>query len=303
MKERFTAANFRASSLEVIAKANVILEEYRGQNLVLTLRQLYYQFVARGWLPNQFKEYKRLGSIMSDARLAGLVDWSMMEDRVRSLESIPRWSNPAEIIEATAEQYQEDLWAGQKRRPEVWIEKDALIGVIEGVCHELRVDYFACRGNVSQSAQYEAGKRFACYRRLGQKPIVFHLGDHDPSGLDMTRDNRDRLSLFADDDVEVVRLALNMDQIDQYNPPPNPVKESDSRSDAYTAEYGHESWELDALEPSVIGDLIREHVTPLIDRKKWNARKAEETTGKEQLSEVSQRWTEVLEYLGVADDE
>lgn len=296
-KELFVPRNFSAGSLAIIETANSILEEYDEQGLVLTLRQLYYQFVARDIIPNKQTEYKRIGSIINDARLAGLIDWDMMEDRTRHVRTARAWTSPATIVEAVADQYQEDLWAGQRFRPEVWIEKDALLGVIERACIDLRVSYFACRGNTSQSAQYEAGTRFRKCINDGQTPIVFHLGDHDPSGIDMTRDNQERLNMFTRRGIKVKRLALNMSQVEQYNPPPNPAKESDSRFAGYAALYGNESWELDALNPSVIDRLIRTNIEQLIDRKRWNASKAQEEENKAKLQAVSDRWDDVAEFV------
>ena len=76
---------------------------------------------------------------------------------------------------------------------------------------------FACRGYASQSEQWRAGKRLANYLRANQRVVILHLGDHDPSGIDMTRDNDDRLSMFARSSrVELKRVALNMDQVEQY---------------------------------------------------------------------------------------
>lgn len=297
MKELFVDRNFSDGSMAIIDQANVILAEYESQGLVLTLRQVYYQFVARGLMPNKQTEYKRLGSILNDARLAGLIDWDMMEDRTRSLRAVSSWSDPSQIVEAVASQYKEDLWRGQEYRPEIWIEKDALVGVIEGPCGELRVAYFACRGYTSQSAQYEAGQRFRQYQRKGQTPVIFHFGDHDPSGMDMTRDNSDRLAMFARMGVDVRRLALNMDQVDRYQPPPNPAKETDSRCHDYVAKYGNESWELDALEPTVIGNLIRENVRGLIDQDKWDAARVGEELNREALQAVSDRWDDVREFV------
>jgi len=295
--EQFINKRFSVRSRGIIDQANDILTEYAGQDLVLTLRQLYYQFVARGILPNKQSEYKRLGSIINDARLAGLVDWAMMEDRTRHLREVPSWSSPSSIVEACAHSYQEDLWRGQAYRPEVWIEKDALVGVIEGVCQDLRISYFACRGYASQSAQHEAGARFADYRARGQEPVVLHFGDHDPSGMDMTRDNADRLAMFARQGVEVRRLALNMNQVEEYNPPPNPAKETDSRSGEYIARFGESSWELDALEPSVISQLIRTEVEGLIQSNLWRETLAEEENNREILTNISDRWDDVKDLV------
>lgn len=297
MREKFIDRKFSVASSAIIVTANDILSEYEAQGLVLTLRQLYYQFVARGLIPNKQSEYKRLGSIINDARLAGLIDWNMMEDRTRTLRTISSWDSPASIVEVVAKQYQEDLWASQAYRPEVWIEKDALVGVIERACRELRVEFFACRGYSSQSAQYEAGHRFRRYIEAGQTPVVFHFGDHDPSGIDMTRDNADRLSMFAIEEVDVRRLALTFEQVEQYSPPPNPAKESDSRHEAYAAKYGNESWELDALEPTVIDNLIRTNVESLIDRKKWKAAQRSEKENRDKLVLVSNKWDDVAEFV------
>lgn len=244
MKERFQDIAFRSSSLTIIEQADAILTEYQSRGFVLTLRQLYYQFVSRDLLKNVQTEYKRLGKIINDARLAGKLDWSGIEDRDRAVTKPNVWSSPEAILQAVADQYKEDPWKTQLYRPEVWIEKNALVGVIEGVCTELRVPFFGCKGYVSQSEMYDAGKRFATTYRGRQTPLILHLGDHDPSGLDMTRDLGERLSMFAGRRVEVRRLALNMAQIDQYDPPPNPAKDTDARFAGYQDEFGDSSWSL-----------------------------------------------------------
>ena len=253
----------------IISKANAIIDEYERQGFDLTLRQLYYQFVSRDLIPNRDTEYKRLGSIINDARLAGLIDWNAITDRTRNLRSLSHWRNPGDIIFSAARSYRIDKWAMQDYRVEVWIEKDALVGVIAGVCDDLDIPYFSCRGYTSQSEMWVAGQRLLKYIKDGQTPLVLHFGDHDPSGKDMTRDIIDRLTLFSNSAIELQRIALNMDQVEQYNPPPNPAKITDSRASAYIAEYGDESWELDALETTVIADLIRDAVGVVMDQDAW----------------------------------
>lgn len=281
----YVAKDLRPETLGVVDAANFIIEEYEGQGFALTLRQLYYQFVARDLLPNTERSYKRLGQIVNDARMAGLIDWDAIEDRTRWLRESAHWESPGEIVEACAEQYRVDRWANQKYRPEVWIEKDALVGVIEGVCAQLDVPYFSCRGYVSQSEQWRAGQRHAAWIEAGQKPVVFHLGDHDPSGIDMTRDNDERLGLFGGG-TWVRRLALNMDQVEEFNPPPNPAKLTDARARAYVRRYGRESWELDALEPQMLARLIRANVESLIDRRAWDESAEMERWGRARLGQV-----------------
>lgn len=274
--ETFIPKNFQGKSLAIVEQANAILDEYQAAGFTLTLRQLYYQFVARGLLANKQQNYDRLGAIISDARLAGLVDWDAIEDRTRFLRGHTTYDSPAHAIEYMQRRYRIDMWQNQPNRLEVWIEKDALIGVIEQVCADWDINYFACRGYASQSELYAAGKRIEARRTGdGQNTIVIHLGDHDPSGMDMTRDNCDRLSLFAGGYVEVRRIALNMPQVQQYNPPPNPAKLTDSRANAYIDEFGPESWELDALTPQVIAQLIKDEVDREVDADLWNERVAQ----------------------------
>ena len=273
--ETFEARRFQAKTAAMIDHSNSIIAEYQALGFVLTLRQLYYQFVARAAIANTLAEYKRLGTIIRSGRRAGLIDWDAIEDRTRNVRRQPSWSNPSEIIEAVSGQYREDLWAGQHFRPEVWIEKDALLGVIENVCEEYRVPYFACRGNNSESEQYKAGKRFAEYLESGLTPIVLHLGDHDPNGLDMTRDNRDRLALFARGDVEVRRIALNMDQVELSVRRRIPLRRP---TPAMRPTRGSSGRVLGARRsrPTVIAELIRAELAGLIDPDLWNAAKAEE---------------------------
>jgi hypothetical protein len=292
----YISKRFQGKSLAVIDKANTILEEYDSQGFVLTLRQLYYQFVARGYIPNRQSEYKKLGSIINDARLAGYIDWLYLEDRTRNLQKLSSWDDPSSIIASSAQQYHRDLWDGQDNRVEVWIEKDALVGVIENICDELDVPFFSCRGYTSQSEMWRAAQRLLRYERDGQQPVILHFGDHDPSGMDMSRDIEDRLTLF-DASPDFIRVALNTDQVEQYNPPPNPTKITDSRAAGYIAEFGYESWELDALEPRVIAALIRTHVDEHRDIELFEEQVERMEKERLLLLAASSRWSDVEEML------
>lgn len=296
----YTAKKFSADNRAVIDQANSIFADYRAAGYVLTLRQLYYQFVSRALLANNIQSYKRLGGIINDARLAGLVDWELMEDRTRAIEVPPSWSSPERIIKDCADCFRLDKWADQDVRPEIWIEKEALAGVFERVCSELQVPYFCCRGYTSQSEMWVAGRRMALWEKNGQTPMVLHFGDHDPSGMDMTRDIKDRLDLFGAGGachIDLRRLALNMDQIEQYAPPPNPAKITDSRAASYIDTYGDESWELDALPPDTLADLVRQAVFGVRDDGRWAAAVEREQLCRAQLAHVSQRWLAITDGL------
>lgn len=290
--------NFQQLSLGIISTANSIIDDYASDGMKLTLRQLYYQFVARDLFPdawihpklqtkNHQGNYKKLGSIISDARLAGLLDWNAIVDKTRVFKSNSHWDNPGEIIRSAVWSFQLDWWKGQEYRPEVWIEKQALEGVISSVCSDLDVRYFACKGYVSQSKMWNAAQRIS--RNRDQKTVIIHLGDHDPSGIDMTRDIEDRMDMFGAG-VKVERIALNMDQVEQYDPPPNPAKLSDTRAEGYINRYGNESWELDALEPRTMRDLIESTVLKYRDEDIFQEVQELESEYKERLEWISDNW-------------
>jgi len=302
-KISYTSHAFSVASAKKIEQANRILDEYAAQGFTLTLRQLYYQFVARGLLRNTQREYKNLGSLINDARLAGMIDWYHLEDRTRNLASNPHWEHAGEIVESAASQFRVDRWAKQPIRVEVWIEKEALAGIFAGVCRRLDVPYFSCRGYTSQSEMWGAAQRLIRYQqasgKLKQRVVILHFGDHDPSGVDMTRDIIDRLNLFTGRkwQVRIDRLALNMAQIEQYNPPPNPAKETDSRHSGYAAEFGSESWELDALEPAVLVGLVETAIADLRDQGQWDADDERESDAKRALRSAAASWDAVTDHL------
>lgn len=183
MKIAYEPKDFSDAHEEIIAHANSIMREYADDGYDLTLRQLYYQFVSRDLLANKDTEYKRLGGIVSAARLAGRISWTSIIDRSRNLSpSDGGWDSPEEIIESSADGYSIPYWDVQPKYVEVWIEKEALAGVMQRVCGELKIPYFSCKGYTSQSEMWRAGQRIGRKLREGKEVTILHLGDHTPAG-------------------------------------------------------------------------------------------------------------------------
>ena len=274
MKERFKRHAFTKTTLDVIEQAIKIIDEYESEGFSLTLRQLFYQFVARELLPNTQRSYKRLGGIVNDGRLAGLIDWESIEDRTRFVRRTSLWESPQQILLSAARSFMIDPWLKQRQMVEVWIEKDALVGVVESACNTWRIPLFSCRGYASQSSIYTAAIRHKEYFEHPEREVpldalwVFHLGDHDPSGLDMTHDIENRLAMFYSE-ATIDRLALSREQISRYGLPPNPTKLTDSRCGPYIKEHGADSWELDAMPPGDLAKLVNEEIAKLIDPAIW----------------------------------
>jgi len=317
-----------AGDSAVLLRAAVrVCEEYAADGYDLTLRQLYYQFVSRGWISNEQRSYKRLGDIVNRGRMAGYIDWDHITDRTRNLVSNAHWDDAGDLMEGAARGFGMDLWQDQDTRVEIWVEKEALAGVVERVARRWDCSYFSCRGYVSSSEQWAAGRRIGRYLMGGQDVVILHLGDHDPSGIDMTRDINDRIRTFLTGDkvrslisdgfnydtdpetmigmvgdhlerFEVKRIALNMDQIEQYDPPPNPTKLTDSRASGYVENFGNESWELDALDPRTLDALIEEHIEEIVDADRFDIATELRENIRAGITELAGRdWGEIIDYL------
>jgi hypothetical protein len=291
---------FQGKSLELIERVNSIIAEYDAQGYELTLRQVYYQLVARGFIPNNERSYKNLGELINNGRLAGFIDWYAIVDRTRNLRNNSHWDSPSEVINSARYSYMLDRWEDQSNYVEVWVEKDALIGIVSQICRKLDVPHFSCRGYTSQSEMWSAAQRFIRQSHRESRTII-HLGDHDPSGIDMSRDIQDRLSMFGAD-VFVKRVALTMKQIKTFNPPPNPTKLSDARANDYIEEYGHECWELDALEPKIIANLIESEVTALVDMELFRETERKENKDKLDIQKICERYDDVVDFLDESEE-
>lgn len=296
MREQFNEKlALNAANKIMLNRINDILVDYRQQGYVLTLRQAYYQLVSRDVIPNNAKEYAKLSKLLTIGRMAGIVDWASIEDRGRQ-PRIPYWVRGVKhALEDTVDQYRLNRQKGQETYVEVCIEKDALSSIFYRVTDKYHVNLLVNKGYSSCSAMHDIYERIAgAYQNGAKKCTILYFGDHDPSGIDMIRDVQDRVGemlarghhnskvnelveeaggLFDLEDetpdvssiFKVKQLALNMDQIKQYNPPENPAKITDPRAKGYIERFGDSSWELDALRPQVLAELCKKGIEKEID--------------------------------------
>lgn len=297
--ECFVYKKFSDERMSMINTIDDIVTEYQEQGYRLTTRQVYYQLVARGMIENTLQSYKRVASLINEAKLAGLLDWSGLEDRTRDFITRSHWTSPGEIIRASANQYHEDLWSNQSQRIFVIIEKEALVGVLESLCNRYDIPLLAARGYPSGSVLYDfAQSHLIPATRKRQRCHILHLGDHDPSGIDMTRDLTDRLDMFTYTSalVSLERIALNMSQVEEMNPPENPAKTTDSRFAQYIKKYGRSSWELDALQPRYLNQLVEEKISNRIDWDDWEKKESEINSRRSALQDVADRFDADTEH-------
>lgn len=288
------------SQEELLKEIVNITNLYLKQNITLTNRQLYYQLVARAIIPNADKIYKRICTFLTDARYGGLIDWEAIEDRGRTPEKHSEWDNIKELIESAVSSYRLPRWQDQDYYVELFCEKQAMESVLKPIANKYHIYFGVNKGYSSASTMYELAQRIKEKIKEGKKAIVLYLGDHDPSGLDMIRDISERINefltkgdnepLYEDDfEFQVVPLALNMQQIRQYNPPPNPAKITDPRANGYIEEFGNKSWELDALEPKVLIQITEEGIQQYIDLDKYHDWIAKERSEKKALEEFGDK--------------
>lgn len=279
MKEKFTSERFNRANTILLKNINDILEDYYNQGYRLSLRQIYYQLVSRDLISNNDKEYTKIMHIVRKGRLNGDIDWSFVEDRIRSARIHYYVEDIEDALNDTVKTYRLDLMRNQDKFIEVWIEKDALSNIIYRTTQRYSIPLMVNRGYSSISAMYDASKR------LSQNGYIIYLGDHDPSGLDMIRDIEDRLSIF-ECYPQIIPIALNMEQIRKYNLPPNPAKITDPRSKDYIKKYGNISWELDALSPNVLTGILDSKINELIDIESFNTMIQKEYSDKQKLSDI-----------------
>lgn len=267
---------------EVIEHIIDIVNEYADDGYILTLRQLHYQLVKSNWIVNHDTAYKKLGTILDDCRYGGLIDWDAIEDRGR-VPYIPYSVTGVEnALRDTIDQYRLDRQEGQKGSIELWTEKDALSGILRRTTSKYHIQLVVNKGYTSSTAIYNAYQRILTNLLAERHTTILYFGDHDPSGLDMVRDIHDRLTFMIENGVYSVQLegnsedvftvkpiGLTMAQIKEFDLPPNPTKLTDTRSNKYVAKYGKTCWEVDALNPRTLTDIVETHIQEEIDIGKY----------------------------------
>jgi hypothetical protein len=278
MLKKFIEKRFSPDNENLVELIVEIADEYQAAGYTLTSRQMYYQLVARDIVENSVKSYNRIKGLITDARMAGRLDWDVIVDLGRVVHTPPSWVMPSSILRSAQSSFQLDHWDYQPVHVMVMCEKQALEGILHPAADKLSLPYVSCKGYASVSLLYKLGQQFRNKAFIDRRAVkILYFGDHDPSGLDMDRDLEERLTLFSEEggELSVERVALTREQILQYRPPPNPAKMTDSRAKDYIKEHGRSSWELDALEPQVLVSLLQEEVDYVIDdeygsRDIWN---------------------------------
>lgn len=241
---------------DLLAVAYSILEADRP----MTVRQVYYQLVARGFIRNHDSQYKRISRLLVDGRKDGTIPWDWVEDRLRRPRTVNMWADLADFSQTAIGAYRRNVWATQPGRIETWLEKDALSGIFEDLQRPYGVTLNVGRGYDGWDSIRNAAGRMGD----GAGVDILYFGDFDPSGEDMARSLAERLAFF-DCRPCITKCALTADDIRVYNLPPDPAKRSDTRAADFIAKNGDVSVELDALPGAVLRARIRQEIETRLD--------------------------------------
>lgn len=220
--------------------------------------------------------------------MTGLIDWDFIEDRHREIQQPNEFQDLKQLVDVALLSYRLPRWADQSNYVELWLEKSALAGVLSSITKEYHLSLVIDKGYASVTFMYEASERFKAASQNDKNCFLLYLGDHDPSGEDMVRDVRKRLQDFGlgGEEVEVRKVGLTIEQVREFDLPPNPAKMTDPRAESYVERHGDQSWELDALPPNVLDHIVTDAVLELIDLTKYNKVIEQEETDKQRLSQI-----------------
>jgi len=285
MKIAYRPMKLSNKNLEKLGMIASIIDRYEREGYRMTVRQVYYQLVGRDLIPNNLQEYKKVGHLLVEGRMGGVIDWNTIEDRIR-IPNIPYSAdNIPDALGDVLAQYRLNRQLGQEKDIMVLVEKDALSGVLKKVTYKWHVPLLVNRGYSSQSALHNLYKQVT---RSGNPVDIVYVGDHDPSGKDMPRDIESRLLEFGmpSEMLNIETVALNWDQIEKYDLPENPAKLSDPRAKQYIAEFGNDSWELDAIDVKELHRIVDEAIASRVDMAQFEYMMSREKMDKRRLQKM-----------------
>lgn len=247
-------------------KVTTVLKEFEKYK-PLTLRQVYYQLVGKGFIENKVSEYTMLSGLLKHARIDGYVSWGDIEDRVRAFHDLTGWGNSQMFIKKSLEHflsgYDRDLMQTQDKYIEVWIEKDALSTIFTGIAKRYTIPVVVCRGFSSASFLNDFKNRVENHAKNNKSTLMLYFGDFDPSGMAMMPAMETTLKEeFKVSGIELKRIALSEADIHKYKLPHDAraLKKTDTRAKKHLEQFGALAVELDALRPDVLEEKIKKAI-------------------------------------------
>jgi hypothetical protein len=265
-----------------IAELRAVLKRVIRRYQPMTVRQVFYQLVSMGAIGKSEQEYKgTICRLLSEMRRDGDLPWHWLADNTRWQRKPTTYRGLDHLLQETARLYRRALWEKQDAYVEVWLEKDALAGVLVTVTAEWDVPLMVTRGFASLSYLYTAAEAIAAVKKPA---YLYYFGDRDPSGVAIDRKIEQDLRTFAPQaEIHFERIAVTPGQIDELDLPTRPTKTSDSRSRSFEGE----SVEVDAIDPETLRELTRDCIERHINMQELAAVCAVEEQERDTLSEIA----------------
>jgi hypothetical protein len=253
----------------------------------ITGRGIGYKLFTAGLIPSMDRApMKRVYRLLKEARERGIIPWEWIVDEGRAIEKAATWDDPADYVDAVSRSYRRDHWKQQPVRVEVWSEKGTVRGVLAPVLDEYGVGFRVLHGFSSATTVYDVSQDYD-----GRDLIVLYVGDYDPSGLYMSEhDLPGRLIKYGGDHVRLKRVALLGDQVSGLPSFPASDKKTDTRYACFVSTFGNRCWELDALDPNELRDIVREAIEAEIDWTAWDRSKTVEEAEAESMRTILDSW-------------
>lgn len=268
----------RGDAKALLDAVGVVLAAFRAQ-LPLTIRQIFYRLVATTGFPKSEKAYRRLAEILNRARRGGLIPWNAIRDDGFHRPGNLGWDGPDDVLSSigdTLGRFTLDRQTGQDRRVVVWCEAGGMVPQLANVCRVFSVPVYSSGGFDSVTVKHDLASEFAAMGNV----LVFHIGDHDPSGVHVFGSLDADIRAFLDamgGRAEFVRLAVTPDQIDEHDLPTSPPKTTDRRT------FEGDTVQAEALPPDVLADVVRDAIDGALDAEIFQAAVEMESAARKRL--------------------
>lgn len=302
MRRQFTITSHQLDKLNKVQQVLQELQEYKP----LTLRQIYYQLVGKGYIPNVKSQYTMLSNLLKWARIDGLISWDDIEDRVRVYHDLTGWKTKEDFVSYEAKWflsgYRRNLIQTQEKYLECWIEKDALSGIFTRVAKNYTVPVVVCRGFSSVSFLHGFKERLDSQK--DKKAVMLYFGDFDPSGVEMLNAMEttleDEMDVYG---VEFKRVALLEENIAKYKLPHNPdaIKKSDTRTEKHLLTYGDLAVELDALRPDLLEKRVKDAIEAELDMNLFLQEQNQYLTDLDDIRDIKTRVSEFINSQSMSE--
>lgn len=259
----------RATKAEVAARRENLFGIISAMR-PMTVRQVFYQASVRGLIDKSEAGYAKVQTDLVQMRRSGMLRYDWLADNTRWQRKPMTFTSVEQALAETAQFYRKALWADVDAYVEIWLEKDALAGVVIPITGLYDVPLMVARGYASLSFLHGAADHIA---DLDVPAYIYHLGDYDPSGVNAGEKIKETLRAMAPEaEIHFERIAVTPDQINTWDLPTRPTKASDSRAKSF----GDISVELDAIAPEDLRELVRAAIERHLPKDQFAVLKAAE---------------------------